>query len=153
REAAQARGIDWNDDESIVDIATQLQHVAKGNEAYAAVQLRAIKYMDMFLADSNAQAEYQNVLRQVERFRDVGKLMVQMEADYPDEAPDMLRLAFAAIRAGNRHEDIRVLKKIFVEDRPRYKRLLAAITKDEEEWENAAGGAHLAPPSIVIKPV
>jgi hypothetical protein len=150
--AAEARKIDWNDPESIDKIATQLQHVAKGNKAYAAIQLRAIKYMDLFLADAGKAGQYQDLLRQVERFRDIGKLMLQMEADYPDDAPDMLRLAFAAIRAGNRHEDIRALKRIFVDDRARYKKLLAAITKDEEEWEKAGGGARLGEPRIVTKP-
>jgi hypothetical protein len=150
--AADSRKIDWNDPDSIEKIATQLQHVAKGNKAYAAIQLRAIKYMDLFLADAGKPGQYQDLLRQVERFRDIGKLMVQMEPDYPDEAPDMLRLAFAAIRAGNKHGDIRALRKIFVDDRVRYKKLLAAITKDEEEWEKAGGGPRLAEPKIVTKP-
>jgi hypothetical protein len=150
--AADARNIDWNDPDSIETIATQLQHVAKGNRAYAAIQLRAIKYMDLFLADAGKPGQYQDLLRQVERFRDIGKVIVQMDLDYPDEAPDMLRLGFAAIRAGNRHEHIRALRKIFVDDRARYKKLLAAITKDEEEWEKAGGGARLAAPKIVTKP-
>lgn len=150
--AADARKIDWNDPESIEKIATQLQHVAKGNKAYAAIQLRAIKYMDLFLADAGKPGQYQDLLRQVERFRDIGKLMLQMETDYPDEAPDMLRLAFAAIRAGNKHGDIRAFRRIFVDDRARYKKLLAAITKDEEEWEKAGGGTRLGEPKIVTKP-
>jgi hypothetical protein len=149
--AAEARKIDWDDPDSIEQIAAELQHVAKGNKAYAAIQLRAIRYIDLFLADAGKPGQYQDLLRQVERFRDIGKVMIQMEQDYPDEAPDMLRLAFAAIRAGNRHEDIRALRKIFVEDRARYKKLLAAISKDEEQWEKAGGGARLAEPALVTK--
>lgn len=152
KEAAETRKIDWNDNESIEKVATLLQHVAKGNKAYAAIQLRAIKYMDLFLADAKKPGQYQDLLRQVERFRDIGKLMQQMETDYPDDAPDMLRLAFAAIRAANEHEDIRALKPIFVGDRTRYKKLLAAVTKDEEEWEKAGGG-RLAEPKIVTRQV
>ncbi|MCX4239640.1 hypothetical protein [Paraliomyxa miuraensis] len=150
--AADARKIDWNDPDSIDDVATQLQHVAKGNKGYAAIQLRAIKYMDLFLQDAGKPGEYQDLLRQVERFRDIGKVMLHMETDYPDDAPDMLRLTFAAIRAGNKHEDIRAFKRIFVEDRPRYRRLLASITKEEEKWEGAGGGARLAEPQIISKP-
>jgi hypothetical protein len=150
--AADARKIDWKDSDSIDRIATQLQHVAKGNKTYAGIQLRAIKYMDLFLDDAGKPEEYQDLLRQVERFRDIGKVMVQMETDYPDDAPDMLRLAFAAIRAGNKHEDIRALKRIFVEDRRRYNRLLADVTKDEEKWQNAVGGARLAAPKVITKP-
>lgn len=150
--AAEARKIDWNDPESIDKVAGQLQHVAKGNKAYAAIQLRAIKYMDLFLVDAGKPGEYQDLLRQVERFRDIGKVMLSMENDYPDDAPDMLRLAFAAIRAGNKHEDIRAFKRIFVEDRARYGKLLAAITKDEAEWENAGGGSRLAEPKLITRP-
>lgn len=150
--AAEVRKIDWNDEESIEKVAGQLQHVAKGNKAYAAIQLRAIKYMDLFLADANKPGQYQDLLRQVERFRDIGKLMQQMESDYPDEAPDMLRVAFAAIRAGNEHEDIRALKPIFVEDKSGYKKLLSTITKEEEKWAQSGGG-RLAEPKIVTRQV
>ncbi len=137
KDAANARRIDWADPDSIDQIAGELQHVAGGNQAYASIQLRAIKYMDAFLADSRALGQYHKVLRQVERFRDVGKIMVKMERDYPDEAADILRLAFAAIRASNPHEDIRALRKIFIEDRARYNRLLKSVEKEEEEWEKA----------------
>jgi hypothetical protein len=151
KEAAEARKIDWTDPESIDKVATELQHVAKGNKAYAGIQLRAIKYMDLFLADAGKPGQYQDLLRQVERFRDIGNVMVHMEADYQDDAPDMLRLAFAAIRAGNQHEDIRALRKLFLDDRTKYKKLLTAITKDEEEWEKAAGNARLEEPKIVSR--
>ena len=152
RAAALARKIDWNDPESIDKVATELQHVAKGNKTYAAIQLRAIKYMDLFLVDAGKPGEYQDLLRQVERFRDIGKVMLQMETDYPDDAPDMLRLAFAAIRAGSKHELIRAFKRIFVEDRARYRKLLAGVTKDETEWEKAGASTRLAEPKIITRP-
>ncbi len=150
--AAEARRIDWNDPVSIEDVAGQLQHVAKGNKQYAGIQLRAIRYMDAFLEDAGRPGAYQDLLRQVERFRDIGKVMLQMETDYPDEAPDMLQLAFAAIRAGNKHEDIRAFRRIFVEDRPRFDRLLESVLKDEKEWESAVGGTRLAEPKTITKP-
>lgn len=137
RDAALAKDIDWADQDSIERVASELQHAAGGDKAYALIQLYAIKYMDAYLADSGQPGQYQKLLRQVERFRDVGKNMARMEADYAAEAPDMMRLAFAAIRAGNRHGDIRSLRKMFLEDRSRYNALLKAIEKDEQEWEKA----------------
>lgn len=149
RDAADARGIDWADPESIEKIAGELQHVAK-DRPYATIQLRAIRYMDLFLEDSRAVGRYQTLLRQVERFRDVGKIMAQIETDYPDDAADMLRLAFAAIRAGNPHGDIRKLRSMFLEDRDRYRRLLATVSSEETEWEKATD-AQLADPTVVTK--
>ena len=148
REAAIARGVDWNDPQSIEKVAGQLQDVAR-DKAYATIQLRAIRYMDAFLQDANAPGRYQTLLRQVERFRDVGKIMAQIENDYPDDAADILRLAFAAIRAGNPHGDIRLLRKIFIDDRERYKRLLAAVEREEAPWDAATTDAQVADPKIV----
>lgn len=151
RDAAIQKGIDWGDTESIEQVAGELQHIAGGTQAYAAIQLRAIRYMDAYLADLNADTQYHKLIRQVERFRDVGKMMVKIEEDYPDDAQDMLMLAFAAIRAGNPHGDIRVLRKIFVDDRNRYKKLLKTVEKEEKTWEetNEKG---LAQPVVAIGP-
>lgn len=139
RDAAISRGIDWTDQESIERVAGELQHAAGGDKNYATIQLQAIRYMDAYLADSNAPRQYQKLIRQVERFRDVGKIMARMEEQYPDDAPDMLRLTFAAIRAGNPHGDIRWARKIFLTDRTRYKKLLAQVMEEEERWEQQAG--------------
>jgi len=103
--------------------------------------------MDAYLADANKPGQHQTLLKQVERFRDVGKIMSRMEQDHPDEAPDMLRLAFAAIRAGLRHTDIRYLKKIFVEDRVRYNVLVGEIEKEEKDWDQA-GDSQLVNPDL-----
>lgn len=135
RDAAIAQGIDWADPADIERVAGVLQHVAGGDTAYATIQLQAIRYMDEYLKDSNAPGQYHKLVRQVERFRDVGKVMARIEADYPDDAPDMLRLTFAAIRAGNPHGDIRAVRKMFVEDRERFRLLVADIEKDEAGWE------------------
>lgn len=149
--AADSRGIDWADGASIERVAGELQHATKGNKAYAAIQLRAIKYMDLFLAEANKAGKYEDLLGQVERFRDVGKVMFRMEADHPDEATDMLQLMFAAIRAGAKYQHIRALGKIFIEDRARFNRLLAGVIKDEEEWEKAVGNSRLEEPKVVTK--
>lgn len=146
KDAAIARGIDWADPDSIQRVAGELQQVAGEDQTYAVIQLQAIRYMDAYLDDSNARGQYQKLLRQVERFRDVGKNMAKIEQEYPDDAPNMLRLAFAAIRAGNPHGDIRMLRRIFISDRPRYEALLAQIEQDEAAWEQAADG--LADPDL-----
>ena len=70
RQAAIDSGIDWYDADSVRRVAGELQEVAGGNQAYAAIQLRAIKYMDAYLNDANAPGQYHKLLRQVERFRD-----------------------------------------------------------------------------------
>lgn len=151
RDAANARGIDWSDAEAIDRVAGELQHVAGkgGDKTYAAIQLRAVKYMDAYLDDSNASGQYQKLLRQVERFRDVGKVMQAMEA-YPDKATDMLRVAFAVIRAGLPHGDIRALRRMFVEDRELFGKLLAEIEGEERAWESAPG-SQLADPALTTE--
>ena len=135
RDAAIDSEIDWFDPESIKKVAGQLQEVAGGNQAYATIQLRAIKYMDAYLDDANAAGQYHKLLRQVERFRDIGKIMSRIEEDYPDDSADMLQLMFAAVRAGNPHGDIRVIRKMFLEERDRYESLQAQVAQDEKEWE------------------
>jgi hypothetical protein len=147
REAAIGREIDWADPDDIQRVAGELQHVAGGDEAYAAIQLQAIRYMDEYLKDSSVPGRYERLLRQVERFRDVGKVMSWIEERYPDSAADMLGLAFAAIRAGCTHDDIRALRKMFQTDRPRFDSLLAAVEDDEKPWAEVSG-PQLADPDL-----
>lgn len=149
RDAAISRGIDWFDPDSVDRVAGELQHVIGNNKAYAIVQLNAIRYMDAFLDDSGDGGKYHKLIRQIERFRDVGKAMTKLEADYEDDVPDMLRVLFAAIRAGAPHGKIRVLRNIFLHDRARYEQLLAQVDGIEDTWEQAGGGATLAEPDVV----
>src|SRR4029453_12351306 len=116
-------------------VAGELQHVIGNNKAYATIQLNAIRYMDAYLESSDQVGEYHKLINQIERFRDVGKAMTKLEADYEDDVPAMLRVLFAAIRAGAPHGDIRVLKKLFLHDRPRYEQLLAEVDGIEADWE------------------
>ena len=139
RQAAIDSGIDWFDPDSIRRIAGELQEVAGGTQAYATIQLRAIKYMDAYLQDARVPGQYHKLLRQVERFRDIGKMMSWVEENYLDDATDMLQLMFAAVRAGNPHGDIRTIRKMFLEDRTRYELLLAQVTQDEKEWGEDRG--------------
>ncbi len=149
RAAAESRGIDWFNPDDIDRVAGELQHVVGNNKAYAAIQLSAIRYMDAYLDSSDQAGQYHKLIGQIERFRDVGKAMTKLEVDYEDDVPAMLRVLFAAIRAGAPHGDIRVLKNLFLHDRARYKQLLAQVDGIEASWEQAAGPDSLAEPEVV----
>jgi hypothetical protein len=132
REAAEAQHIDWNNSDDVERVAGELQEFVGADKSYAAIQLRAIKYMDDYLNDIDSPGEYQKLMGQIERFRDVGKIMAKME-QYPDDAVDMLRLQFAGITAGIKHGHIRSIGKIFREDRERYRLLRDKISEIEQQ--------------------
>jgi hypothetical protein len=148
RAAAEARSIDWFDPQSIERVAGELQHIIGNNQAYAVVQLNAIRYMDAYLDDSGSPGQYHKLIGQIERFRDVGRAMTRIDEDYRDDAPNVLRLLFAAIRAGLPHGDIRLLRRMFLHDRDRYDQLLAEIDTVEADWEQAAEPESLADPDL-----
>lgn len=148
RAAAEARAIDWFDGDDINRVAGELKDIIGNDQAYAIVQLNAIKYMDAYLEDSQQPDQYHKLIGQIERFRDVGRAMARIESDYPDDAPDMLRLLFAAIRAGLPHGTIRDLRRMFREDRERYQQLLAEVDAAEEQWEVNGDPDQLADPDL-----
>lgn len=135
KEAAEGRGIDWNNPDDVERVAGELQDLVEGDKAYAAIQLRAIKYMDDYLAEMGAPGQYHKLIKQIERFRDVGKNMAKIIDDYPDEAADVLRLQFAGITAGVRHGQIRSIGKMFREDRDEYRRMRDQVFKAEDTVE------------------
>jgi hypothetical protein len=149
RAAAESRNIDWFDADDVDRVAGELQHVVGNNKGYAIVQLNAIRYMDAYLESSGHDGQYHKLIGQIERFRDVGKVMTKLEGDYDDEIPGMLRVLFAAIRAGAPHGDIRVLRNIFLNDRERYERLLMEVDGIEDEWEQGGGAEELSDPETV----
>jgi len=149
RAAAEARGIDWYSGEDVERVAGELQHLVGDNRNYAMVQLNAIKFMDAYLEDSAQAGQYHKLIGQIERFRDVGKAMVSIEEEFPDDAVNMLRLLFAAIRAGLPHGDIRELRRMFRYERERYERLLAEIDRVERPWEEGGATGTLADPEVV----
>ena len=102
--------------------------------------------MDAYLDDSDQSGQYHKLIRQIERFRDVGRVMVQVEANFPDDAIDMLRLLFAAIRAGRPHGKIRELRRMFLRDRDRYGQLVAEVDTIEQAWEADGNSEELADP-------
>lgn len=148
RDAATARGIDWFDTASIDRVAGELQNVIGNNKSYAVIQLNAIRCMDAYLDSSDQPGEYRKLINQIERFRAVGQAMSKLERDYEDDVPGMLRVLFAAIRAGAPHGDIRVLRKIFLQDRARYDQLLSEVDGIESDWEHAET-EDLADPDVV----
>ena len=150
KEAAEFEQIDWADNADIERVAEKLQWLTNGDKKYAIKQLRAIKYMDAYLDDSGAEGQYHKLLRQVERFRDVGWVMGKMD-NYPDSQQDMLRLCFAAVRASNPHGHIRKLWNIFRDDRDRYDKIIAGLEEDEAEWENAQNN-DLPEPDLSAEP-
>lgn len=150
--AAESRSIDWFDSESIDRVAGELQHVVGNNKAYAVIQLNAIRSMDAYLDSSDQPGEYHKLIGQIERFRDVGKAITKLEVDYEDDVDAMLRVLFAAIRAGAPHGDIRVLKSLFLHDRSRYEQLLAEVDRIEDEWEQTGTPTILDPDVVDLIP-
>lgn len=151
RAAAESRGIDWYDPSDLDRVAGELQKVIGNNRAYAVVQLNAIRYMDAYLDDSGQAGQYHKLMNQIERFRDVGRVMAQVELNYPDDASEMLRLLFAAIRAGRPHGTIRDLRRMFRQDRERYSQLVNEVDAVEDEWGGSGNTDELADP-ISIAP-
>ena len=149
RDAATDRGIDWYDPESVDAVAGELQHVMRDSKSYAVVQLGAIKYMDAYLEDMDIPGRYDRLIRQIERFRDVGKIMRRLDADDPERAPAMLDVLFAAVNAGLTHGEIRAIKNVFDDDPEGFGRLAEAIRGAEADWHQAAGSEVIDDPELV----
>jgi len=133
RDAAETQNIDWNSPEDIERVAGVLQEFVGSDKGYAAIQLRAIKYMDDYLDYIESPGAYQNLIGQIERFRDVGKNMTKMLKDYPDEAVDMLQLLFAGISSGIKHGHIRSIGRMFRDERDEYRRLQGEVSTIEQQ--------------------
>jgi hypothetical protein len=133
REAAIARKIDWNNPTDIERVAGELQDRVEGGKGYAEIQLWAIKYMDDYLNDRGSPGKYHMLMGQIERFRDVGKNMVRMIEDHPEDAADMLRIQFAGIDAGVKHGHIRTIGKMYRESRDEFHRMKDSVFKIEDE--------------------
>ena len=147
--AAEDKGIDWYDPESIVRVAGELQHVMRNNPSYAIVQLYAIKYMDEYLADLGEAGRYDKLIGTIERFRDVGRIMRTVEADDPDQSPAMLNVLFAAVNAGLTHLEIRQIRRLFNSDRDEFDKVVERIRKAEQKWEQPKEQHALGEPEVV----
>ncbi len=171
-EAAESRDVDWFDGESIGQVAGMLQTTVEKTTQEVVRDLYAIKYMNLFLEDSEQEGQYHRLLRTLEIFRDIGRMMITIEADYTDHFDRVLQVLFAAIRAGKRYGDIRQLRTMFRKDRPRFDRLGGDIstveagiqpdtkpvlaspteTSPDESDDEEDDGAHGAGPSVTNYP-
>ena len=133
KEAAEIREVDWFDQESIDQVAGKLQTTVEKSQAEVVRDLYAIKYMDLFLEDSGQQGQYHRLLRTLEIFRDVGRMMIRVEADHPDDFDRGLQVLFATIRANKSYGDIRQLRQMFQRDRQRFDRLADDISREETQ--------------------
>ncbi|MGW2049481.1 hypothetical protein ACWCPF_30500 [Streptomyces sp. NPDC001858] len=135
REAAENRGIEWYDPESIESVAGVLQNMAEKSKNEVQRDLYAVKYMDIFLDESGHKGQYHKVLKTLERFRDIGRMMQQIEGQYPLEEAEILQTLFAAVRAGKGHLIIRDMRTMFKKEKPRFDSLSAAVLEAESDWE------------------
>ena len=147
--AAEDKELDWYDAESILTVAGELQHVMRNNPGYAIVQLYAIKYMDAYLDDLGEAGRYDKLMGQIERFRDVGRIMRTVEADDAYRAPAMLDVLFAAVSAGMTHLEIRRLRRLFNDDRDEFDKVVERIRDAEQQWEQPAENEALGEPEMV----
>ena len=149
RDAANDKQIDWYDPESIVKVAGELQHVMRNDLGYAIVQLYAIKYMDEYLIDLKEVGKYDKLIGQIERFRDVGRIMRTVEAEDPDRAPSMLNVLFGAVNAGLPYTEIRKVRRLFNADRDEFDQVSAMVRESEEQWDQSTGEQALSDPEIL----
>lgn len=134
QEAADLRDIDWHLQSSIDEVAGELQSMVEKSKNEVVRDLYAIKYMDAFLEDSGQAGEYHRLLRNLERFRDIGRTMVRVENEYPLDADKVIQVLFAAVRAGTPHLDIRQLRSMLFTSRDRFDSLSEEIAAAEGDW-------------------
>ncbi|MEU3344124.1 hypothetical protein ABZ723_03800 [Streptomyces sp. NPDC006700] len=150
REAAENRGIDWFEPESMESVAGVLQNMVEKSKGEVQRDLYAVKYMDIFLDDSGQTGEYHRVLKTLERFRDIGRMMQQIEGQYPLEEDRILQTLFAAVRSGKGHLVIRDMRTMFKKDKPRFDTLSATVTTAESEWEREGPSLSNPSPSVLV---
>lgn len=149
KDAADDKEIDWFDDESIVQVAGQLQHVMRNSNQYAIVQLYAIRYMDAYLSDLGQEGNYDKLIGQIERFRDVGKIMRQIRSEDSDREHTMLDVLFAAVNTGQTHLQIRKIRNLFKDNPTAFDMLAARIADAEDKWNIHPESGSLGDPEII----
>lgn len=147
KEAAELEQIDWQDPDSLRDVARRLKHYAGKDDArYATVQLQAIKGIDAYLDYLSEPGSYRLVTGQVEVFREVGQCLALMESE-PEDGPDLLATAFSFVQSRKRYQDLRSLRKMFIEDRSRFLALAEQIRKQED---TGGWGAEDEPQGVIV---
>ena len=133
REAAEIRDIDWFDQDSIDQVSGELQTMVEKSNREVERDLYAIKYMDLFLEDSEKPGQYHRLLRQLEVFRDIGRMMITIEADYPTDYDRVLQVLFATVRAGKKYQDVRQIRQMFFKSRSRFEALADLVVEIESD--------------------
>lgn len=134
QEAADLRDVDWHVKTSIDEVAGELQSMVEKSKNEVVRDLYAIKYMDAFLEDSGQAGEYHQLLRNLERFRDIGRTMQRVEDEYPLDADKVIQVLFAAVRAGTPHLEIRQLRRMLFTSRERFDNLSEKVAAAEWGW-------------------
>jgi hypothetical protein len=148
RDAAELEGIDWDNPDSITEVAGRLKHFAgRDDAAYAAKQLYAIRALDSYLAYINASGQYSRAMRRVEVFREVGLCMSTYQ-NAPDQQFELLQAAFAFVQAGRKYREIRQLRNLFGSDPDLFGRMVAEIG----QVEDASGWDPENPDSVIEYP-
>lgn len=148
-EAADHRNIDWFDHASMEDVAGELQGMTEKSSGEVLRDLYAIKYMNAFLEDSGQPGQYQRVPRTLETFRDIGRMMMRVELDYPLEYDQALQVLFAAVRAGRPYGDIRTIRAMFRDNRPRFNSLVDDVEDAEAGWSGSGDPGTLSEPTVI----
>ncbi len=146
RDAAEVHGIDWGDDDDIKRVAEQLRGVMRNNKNYAIKQLYAVKYMEDFLEDLGQADQYELMVNQIERFRDIGTAMRTVARTAPERELDMLEVCYAAVRGSIGYQDIRKIRTMFLEDRDRFDQLVVDVRDAEAGWEPSPEGDSIIEP-------
>ena len=148
-EAADHRNVDWYDYASMEDVAGELQGMTEKSTNEVLRDLYAIKYMNAFLEDSGQPGQYQRVPRTLETFRDIGRMMMRVEQDYPLESEQVLQVLFAAVRAGKPYGDIRTIRAMFRDDRAKFNELANAVGDSEAGWSGSGDQGTLSEPTVI----
>ena len=147
KDAAEEHEIDWHDPDSIEETAKKIQDLVGNNANYAKIQLQAIKYMTAYLDWLGKPGQYHRLLRQVERFRDIGKNMAWVAKEDPDREAEMLEVCFRAISVGAKHPDLRQIRLMLKTDPKAFDSLVeeVATIADEETGEEEPEAVEEAP--------
>ena len=136
-EAADHRNVDWFDHASMEDVAGELQGMTEKSTSEVLSDLSPIGYMNAFLEDSGQPGQYQRVPRTLETFRDIGRMMMRVELDYPLEAEQVFQVLFAAVRLGDRMATFERSERCFVMTGRSSTGLANAVGDSEAEWNGS----------------
>ena len=128
REAAELEEVDWFDRKDLDRVAGLIRGLARNDQAYALLQLTAVKYMVEYLSEIGSPDDFRRMDGRVERFRDVARNMMRVQDVDEGRELRMLELCFAAVRSNNPHGDLRELRRMLLEQPDLFDELYARTT-------------------------